>query len=60
MNIADYFIDVEKILVEVGAIKSNDHRIVRSPRHDKETPYSSIRSGKIFTAMADDNNDDDD
>lgn len=48
--------DIERVLVEVGAIQSNDHRLIRR-NHDKDQSNTSkIRNG----VLADNNLDDDD
>ncbi|KAL9632129.1 MAG: hypothetical protein Q9164_005511 [Protoblastenia rupestris] len=51
--------DLEALLVRVGAVKPNDHRIVESKSHEDSVPYSSIRSGKRFTTDANTQPDDD-
>ncbi|KAK0510300.1 hypothetical protein JMJ35_007694 [Cladonia borealis] len=46
--------DLQDLLIGVGAIKANDHRVVSSAQNDREEAYSSIRSG----ATKDNDNDD--
>ncbi|MCJ1367842.1 hypothetical protein MMC16_006977 [Acarospora aff. strigata] len=45
---------IEKLLLDIGAIKSNDHRFVRKGGDETEPPNSKIRKG----ALADDDDDD--
>lgn len=49
-------VDIEKILVDIGAVKPNDHRILRHKRTEKESPTTGIRKG----TLADNADDDDD
>ena len=48
-------IDIEKILVDVGAVKPNDHRVLRNRRAKDESPITGMRKG----TLADDADDDD-
>ena len=51
-------IDLQNLLVGVGALKATDHRVAVSMRGDGEDPYSSIRTGKLNAATAEDDDDD--
>lgn len=48
--------DLQNLLVSVGAVKQNDHRVLRKDRDDGE-PQSSIRSGHNASAADDDDDD---
>ncbi|KAM0798380.1 thioredoxin-like protein [Usnea florida] len=47
--------DLQNLLVGVGALNANDHRVIT--REDKEEPYSSIRTGRLNAATAEDESD---
>ena len=49
--VTDIQIDIEGLLVSVGALKPNDQRLTKSDR-DEDPAYSTIRSGKMFTTSA--------
>lgn len=51
-------LDLQSLLVGVGALKATDHRVVSSTRGDGEKAYSSIRTGSLNAATAEDDNDD--
>ena len=44
--------DVEGLLVVVGALKANDQRVSKQKYNDQDSHLSSIRSGKLFTTSA--------
>ncbi|KAF6233601.1 hypothetical protein HO173_008158 [Letharia columbiana] len=50
--------DLQNLLVGVGALKATDHRVVNSTQGDGEVPYSSIRTGNLNAATAEDDDDD--
>ncbi|KAL9131439.1 MAG: hypothetical protein Q9175_006768 [Cornicularia normoerica] len=50
--------DLQNLLVGVGALKATDHRVVSSTRGDGEKAYSSIRTGRLNAATAEDDHDD--
>ena len=53
-----FCLDVQRLLIEVGAVKANDHRLLRSREVEGVDVYSSIRSsGREHPEDAD--NDDD-
>ncbi|KAL9125431.1 MAG: hypothetical protein Q9217_005366 [Psora testacea] len=52
--------DLEVLLVDVGAVKPNDHRVVGSISRGEDALYSSIRSGKASGAGGNNRLDDDD
>ena len=39
--------------MDVGALKANDHRLVKAIEVDSNEPYSSIRSGKLHPSDED-------
>ena len=52
-------VDLEGLLVNVGAVKSNDSRLLRASDDREEDNRRSIRSGKMFSANAGQSTDDD-
>jgi len=52
-------LDIEDLLISVGAVNANDVRVVSSVHKDEDRPYSTIRSGKFFDATAADEVEDD-
>ncbi|KAL9066043.1 MAG: hypothetical protein Q9161_007833 [Pseudevernia consocians] len=52
--------DLQNLLVGVGALKENDHRVVDSTRGNGDESYSSIRTGKVHATTATAADDDDD
>ncbi|MCJ1456470.1 hypothetical protein MMC28_006831 [Mycoblastus sanguinarius] len=50
--------DLQNLLVGVGALKANDHRVVSAAQNDEDQPCSSIRSSKINGAATEDDDDD--
>ena len=51
-------IDVQNLLVGVGALKATDHRVVRPTRGDGEEAYSSIRTGRLHATTTEEEEDD--
>lgn len=49
---ANVTLDVENLLINVGALDSNDQRLSKKDREDQDVLYSGIRSGKMFTNSA--------
>ena len=49
--------DLQNLLVGVGALKSNDHRVHGFVPTDRVDPYRSIRSGNTDAAKAEDDDD---
>ena len=58
---ADAYLDVEGLLVAVGALKPNDQRLSKKEYENPDLHHGSIRSGKMLTTSAgdDDAGDDD-
>ncbi|KAL6713655.1 Proteolipid protein 2 [Lecanora helva] len=50
--------DLQNLLINVGALKANDPRIVKPAEKSQEEPYSSIRSGKVHQSASVEDNDD--
>ncbi len=51
-------IDLQNLLVSVGALKATDHRVLGPARGDGEQKYNSIRTGKLNGAAAEEEDDD--
>ena len=51
-------LDLQRLLVEVGAVMPNDHRMIKSERHPNDQAYSSIRSGRQDVSKAGEEDDD--
>ena len=58
MTVTDLNSDLQDLLVDVGAFKATDHRVVNSTRGDGDEPYRSIRTGKLNATGAEDDDDD--
>ena len=52
--IASLSTDLQRLLIDIGAIKANDHRVLRSDNTEGENVYSSIRSGHTNDTEGDD------
>ncbi|KAK4693616.1 hypothetical protein P7C71_g3819, partial [Lecanoromycetidae sp. Uapishka_2] len=50
--------NLQGLLVDVGALKPNDYRLVSSQKIDEEEKYSSIRSSKLNRTGTNDDSDD--
>ena len=51
-------VDLEGLLVNVGAVQPNDHRVSGLGEARGETAYSSTRSGKSNNVVVNDDDDD--
>jgi len=51
-------LDVQRLLVDAGAVKANDHRLLRSGEVEGDDVYSSIRSSRAEDPEDADNDDD--
>lgn len=57
-TIIDLNVDLQNLLVGVGALKATDHRVVNSARGDGDESYSGIRTGILNAVTAADDDDD--
>ena len=56
---SDYDPDLQKLLIEVGAIEFTDHRIQRHQQREAESRDRGSRSGRSIEVKSDDHDDDD-
>jgi hypothetical protein len=42
----DFSIDLEKLLIDLGAVQRNDQRLQKKNEEDADAPKSTIRQGK--------------
>ena len=58
-TVANVDLDVESLLIAVGALEPNDQRLSKKDREDEDVLDNRVRSGKMFTTSAADGDADD-